>query len=434
MFIKISRKLSKYYFEIGDNPTDVHESYLSSVEDHCLIPYVPKQFDTFVEAHHYASEIVENCPSMVLSKKLFVYNKTMSESGIDDADTPINDKVLECYGNLVTLLEKRFKDFSNGVENGEYELDEKMSILQSLKDEIDKIIAGIEQIIDDINFSKDEIKQIEDIRQDFESLIQKIEDIAPPKTLSDPEVSQTRIVEQPTAIINTSVNFAKNKILKNASQILRAFGEAAIMGINRLHPLSHIKSIHKNEETDDYLITISEGSKDIVGLKFSNNFLLNDIVPLQNNNCKQIYASSFLEKYWVPIVYSVGHFSIGESVVVSNYTLSHKKIYGFNKKGNPMIAAIDIKEEDKGLGIQKSWWLKTSQEDKKRICEFNQEELINAEVLCIDKKLPTYYQHSGKVISVIPRDDYIDLVIDFRRGLDYLVLRDDQVDIINMSS
>ena len=91
-------------------------------------------------------------------------------------------------------------------------------------------------------------------------------------------------------------------------------------------------------------------------------------------------------------------------------------------------------KEDRGLGIKKSWWIKFAQENKKRISDFKQEELINAEVVCVDKRLPTYYQHSGQVLSVIPRDDYIDLLVDFRRGLDKLILRDDQIDVVKLPS
>ena len=73
MFIKISKISDKYCFEIGDNNSDIAGSFLSSSRDHCLITAIPKTFSTFVEAHHYASEIVDYNPTIVLAKKLFFH-------------------------------------------------------------------------------------------------------------------------------------------------------------------------------------------------------------------------------------------------------------------------------------------------------------------------------------------------------------------------
>jgi hypothetical protein len=261
-----------------------------------------------------------------------------------------------------------------------------------------------------------------------------------PQEMSTGASNNNKIIKNAGQESESSVwqNSAKEQGLKIAKakidvkQYLRAFGESAVLAINKLHPLSYIKSIYKDEETEDYDIIIGEANKNIIGLKFSNNLLLNEIIPLQNERYRNIYASDFLDRYWIPIIYSVGHFVVGSSVIVPNYNMSHKKIYGFNQNGKTIVATINIENADKSLGIKKSWQIKLAQENKKRISDFTQEQLVNAEVVCIDKKLPTYYQHSGQVLSVIPRDDYIDLTIDFRSGLDKLVLRDDQVDIVKL--
>jgi len=547
MFIKISKTLDKYYFEIGDNNTDIPASFLSSTTDHCLISDIPEAFPTFVEAHHYATEIVDKNPTIVLAKKLYFYSKSMEESGIDETHSAVNDKILECYGDQLSLIEKRFNEFENDMKLGEYKTEEKQQIWQTLKEEISKITDGIEKITSESDFSDDETEQLNNVYFGLTKITEKIDKISPPKDIGDElpqaptepmpaemppgmpvgasnknkmvrvsqelELSVQQLGMQERALkvaeehnvevspdgnlvlyhgtkegrspkigdnwkigsyftsdIKVAEQFAnqgfggKVKIMKvevpphvvfpsgdgtyytlneeipvkphnlklNASQILKAFGESAVLAINKLHPLSYIKSIYKDNETDDYSIIIAERDKNVVGLKFSNNLLLNEIIPLQKESYRKIYASDFLDKYWIPITYSVGHFVIGSSVIVPNYNISHKKIYGFDKNGKTIVATINIENKDKGLGINRSWWIKIAQDNKKKISDFNQEELINAEVVCTDKKLKTYYSHSGKVLSVIPRDDYIDLVVDFRRGLDKLVLRDDQVDIVKL--
>ena len=451
MFIKISKILDEYYFEIGDsNDIDAPESFLSSIKDHCLIPSIPEKFSTFVEAHHYASEIVDNNPTIVSAKKLFFYKKgeSMEESGIDENPTAVNDKILEFYGDQLSLFEERLKEINENIEDDEYKPEEESKIFQSFKDEIEKATSGIQKIVDENDFSDDEREYLENVYSGLKKIVKIVDKFLPPEELQLPSpaipagapASPEMLAGMPPAAPSPSpmpegmpvAASNKDKIVKNASSILKAFGESAVLAINKLHPLSYIKSIYKDNETDDYSIIIAEGKENIIGLKFSNRFLLNEIIPLQKEHYRKAYASEFLDKYWIPITYSIGHFDMGDSVIVPNYNMSHKKIYGFNKNGKTIIAKINIENEDKGLGIKKSWSIKLAQENKKRVSDFKQEELIKAEVVCIDKKLPTYYQRSGKVLSVIPRDDYIDLVIDFRRGLDKLVLRDDQVDIVNL--
>ena len=437
MFIKISKTLDKYYFEIGDSNLDVSGSFLSSIKDHCLIPFVPEKFSTFVEAHHYASEITENNPTIVLAKKLFFYKKSMEESGIDETHTTVNDKILECYGDQLSLIEKRFKEFESDMKSGEYKPKENKKILQMLKEEIEKITGGIEKIIDELDFSKDEMEQLSNAYWGLTEIAEKIDIIFPPEKNADnlPQAPVEALPPMPPGMpMSVEATSSKKKIPEDVGQILKAFGEAAVLGVNKLHPLSYIKSIYKDNKTDDYMVIISERNKNIIGLKFGNNLLLNEIIPLQKGCGNNMYTSDFLNKYWVPITYSVGHFAIGSSVITPSYNMLHKKIYGFNKNGKTVVATINVEGEDGGLGIKKSWWIKFAQENKKRISDFKQEELINAEVICIDKRLPTYYQRSGQVLSVIPRDDYIDLLVDFRRGLDKLILRDDQIDVVKLPS
>jgi hypothetical protein len=450
MFIKISKTIDKYCFEIGDNTIDAPESFLSSIKDHCLIPSIPVTFTTFVEAHHYASEIVEGNPTIVLAKKLFFYKRSMEESGIDETHSAINDKILECYGDQLSLIEKRFDEFKKDMELGEYKSEEKQKIWQTLREEISKITDGIEKIANESDFSKDETEQLNNVYFGLIDIIKKIDKISTSENKNVNIIPQAPLEPSPAipaqmpqeategmlAASNNKIVKNANKTLKtevNANQILKAFGESAVLSINNLHPLSYIKEIYQDNITGDYTVIIAERNENIIGLKFSNSFLLNNIIPLKKEYCRNVYSSSFLEKYWIPITYSVGHFVVDSSVLVPNYNMSHKEICGFNN-GKNIIANINIEKEDKGLGIKKSWWIKIAQKNNKKVSDFKQDELINAEVVCIDKGLKTYYSHSGQVLSVIPRDDYIDLVIDFRRGLDKLVLRDDQVDIVKLPS
>jgi hypothetical protein len=447
MFIKISKAIDKYCFEIGDNTIDAPESFLSSIEDHCLIPSIPSTFATFAEAHHYASEIVDYNPNIVLAKKLYFYKKAMEESGIDETHSAINDKILECYGDQLSLIEKRFDELKKDMELGEYKLEEKQKIWQTLREEIYKITNGIEKIVDESDFSDDETDQLNNVYFGLIDIIKKIDKISnvenkdinaiPQVSLKPSTAMPAQMQQEHNEVTASNNNVVKNaiqtsKVEADAKQILKAFGESAVLSINNLHPLSYIKEIYQDSTTGDYTVVIAERNENIIGLKFSNSLLLNNIIPLKKEYCRNVYSSSFLENYWIPITYSVGHFAVDSSVLVPNYNMSHKEICGFDKMGKNIIAKINIEKEDKGLGIKKSWWTKISQKNNKKISDFKQDELINAEVVCTDKGLKTYYLHSGQVLSVIPRDDYIDLVIDFRRGLDQLVLRDDQVDIVKL--
>jgi hypothetical protein len=147
---------------------------------------------------------------------------------------------------------------------------------------------------------------------------------------------------------------------------LTAFGEAAALSISNNHPTAHIGRIERDARSNSYLIYLADCDGDVVGLRVGENMLVDGIFPIRNDN--KVYSSDFLNLYWKPIVYSVGHVVDGESVLVPNYVMSAKEIHGFNKKGS-VKSSICIKDDDKSLGIKKSWWIKTSQQEKK-ISEF----------------------------------------------------------------
>lgn len=416
MFIKISSTLDKYFFEIGDNNLDAPSSFFSSIQDYGLVPEIPKTFGTFLEAHHYANEIVEKNPSIVLAKKLYFYKKSLNESGIgedDGEETSINDKIIESYNNQLSLMQKRLKKIKGDEGVRKYKPEEKQKILESFNNEIQKIKSSIETLVSEMDFNENEKDYLGDIYHKLNRMFKKINIFLKKKAPAGNKIS----------------------IEKNAKDILKAFGESAAYSILQAHPNVYIKNIYKNGDDNNYFITIAEQNEEIIGLRFNEHLLLSDVVPLKNNYCKNIYTEDFLKKYWIPITNSVGHIYINSSrvILIPNYNTNSKKIYGFSCSGKKITAKIDLENEDVGLGIKKSWQIKISQKEK-HISDFKEEELIDAEVLCIDVRLPTYYQHSGRVLSVIPRDDYIDLVIDFRRGLDKLVLKDTQIKILNLPS
>jgi len=412
MFIRISKTQDKYFFEIGDSFVDLQESLLSSIRDNCLFPHISSKFNTFVEAHHYASDIVDNNPTMVLAKKLCIYKRAANkETGIDENIIPLTDKILECYGNQLVLIQSRIQQLFEEMDNGK---NHDNKIFQNLNNEMDKIIDSIEVINQEFEFTDDEEKYMSDVYLGFIEEKNKI------SHLVDSESNGSELGE---STLKTGGNASRD--------ILKAFGEAAILGIENNHPSLHIETITVNSSTNGYDIVLANQNEDFIKLLFNDKLLLSNITPLSNNSVRKIYSADFLNEYWMPTVSAIGHFYDDDkkSLYIPD-ALKSNKLLGFNKVKKKFASKIHIQNEDTGLGVSKTWHIKTAQ--TKNIKDLSENEIIGKEVICIDPALPTYYQRSGQIESAIPRDDYIDLVVDFRRGLDKLVLKDSQVRILDL--
>lgn len=411
MFISIHPLNNKYSFEIGDNRMESPKSFFSSLRDRHLFPLFSKTYPSFGEAYRCAQKIVENAPTCILAKKLSFYKHAIGESGVEETELSIQEQIVEHYGIQVGLIEKRLLD----IDGKKGDPDEKE--VESVKNEIEFIMTGIKTTVKEIDFEKSNMDNLVDIYESCKKLKKKAKKLCP-----------TPKEDLKTA----SKNINKNDI--GIKDILMAFGESVLLTLNKKHSDIYIKELSKDSSSDDYHVVLAEGDNNVVDLVFNEDFLLSNVVPLGG---EKIYDKKFFDKYWLPSVWSVGHIYFPDKKVVActkNIIRNGDSIvfHGFdiNSQNNALITIAFNEERRK---IKTSWWIGISKFEKtSMLTDVKKEEIIGKEVKCIDKNLPTYYQRTGSVDSFDVGPDYTDVVVDFRRGLGKVVLRDDQLEGFNL--
>lgn len=409
MFISVHKSNNKYSFEIGDGEFEDKSSFFSSLKDHHLFSLCPKTFPSFGEAYRCAQKVIENVPSCIMAKKLSFYKKyssetgiSNSESGVDETRLSVQEQIVEHYGMQLDLIENRFEEVTkSGVEPEEKEI-------EAVKTELDMIIDGIKNTAKEIEFEDSILKNITDIYNDCEELKKKIE-----KATSKKDVK-------------TASKEVKGIDVKD---ILMTFGESVLLTLNKKDPEIYIKELSMDSKSNNYHFVFASNEKNIIGLTFNKDLLLSEVIPLNSN---KLYDKKFFDEYWLPSVWSVGHIFIPEKNMVACSKNIHRD------GNNIVLSGFDIKSHNKSLlklsfkqgndRIKNSWWIKVSQDNSEGLKDVAKDKMIGKEVKCIDKDLPTYYGRTGSVVDFEVGIDYADVVVDFRRGLDKVVLRDDQLE------
>lgn len=143
----------------------------------------------------------------------------------------------------------------------------------------------------------------------------------------------------------------------------------------------------------------------------------------------------FYQKYWKPIVESLGHFCSGNILILSENLPDVDKdshvIEGWNcsKRQKEFIEISFRGEKPIWIISPKSEITKTAQISN-QVSKYTEMDYLNAIVKCIDSNLKSIYQRTGSVIQVIPETDVVEIDVDFGSGLGIVRLTEKQVEII----
>jgi len=419
MFISIAKSKNRYAFIVGDNPEDPIGTFLYSERDATLLGS-EKNYPTFREAHSHASIIAEEHKNFPLGKKAAFYTKAQSEF----SSSP-EDAVMETLESQPDVLDGLLMQIKGAKDH------EKLDKLDALIKSIDQVIKGAKSVKNELH-SDSKIDRVDEILGKLK-VIQKAthkvrDEIAPtkpeepaaPGATGEPPQNTPQSPQDVQPHPQTALSpFASKKSLPFAKDCLKAFGEASAQAIEASHNESYLKSIEK-DASGDYIVTIASPEKELCVLNFNSDLLLNGIYPSDAISKQSSYHSlDFYERYWEPIVNAVGHFFMNGIVMSPHHAQSsRRKISGWNlnkKKSTVVNLTLPNKSSN-----HKTWMLKQAEESNP---------WENAQVRCL-KKLPTYYQRTGNVQSVIPRGSYLDINVDFGRGLGVVTMTDSDLEKI----
>lgn len=89
------------------------------------------------------------------------------------------------------------------------------------------------------------------------------------------------------------------------------------------------------------------------------------------------------------------------------------------------------------LSLSKDTWgfekdNKTNTKTASYVSKYNEDELKNRIVKCIDPNLESIYNRTGVVIQVITQSNGLEIDVDFGRGIDVVRLIESQIEIIDV--
>ena len=172
-----------------------------------------------------------------------------------------------------------------------------------------------------------------------------------------------------------------------------------------------------------------------INLKVNDNLNVSDIVPHGKlSNIYPRHSAGFYQKYWKPIIESLGHFCLNSNYIIKSDVLpdlpNSDKTYSLcawdceNKKNTN----VDLSFK----GEEPVWIMKPSKivSHAQSTSKYNENDYQNSIVRCIDKSLESIYNRTGSVIQVIPLEDIIEIDVNFGRGLGVVRLTEDQINIV----
>jgi len=202
-----------------------------------------------------------------------------------------------------------------------------------------------------------------------------------------------------------------------------------------------------NKHTDiKYSFNIDNGEIKIFDagmliLKIQVNEYLNITSIVPANDLQEIYpyhTLEFYQKYWKPIVESIGHFCLSGTstiIVVDRMTLpdAPKTDKNFTiecwNNSSKQKENMDISF----CGENPTWLFKPSSrtvQASTHPSKYIETDYANAIVKCIDPNLKTIIGRTGAVVQVMPLTDIIEIDVDFGRGLGVIRLTEDQIEIV----
>jgi len=191
--------------------------------------------------------------------------------------------------------------------------------------------------------------------------------------------------------------------------------------------------------TNDKVIFAGEDCVPILMIGINEQCLIDDIAPLGKlaTECP-LHSSLFYQKYFKPIVEEIGHCCLEDQealVVVGKSVLpdlpNGDKEFPVDvlsvRRKTPTTISLRFKENGWDW-VERSNIIATSQTMQAPQQPLTEKDFFNARVKCIDPALETIFGKIGDVVQIIPREDCIEMDVNFGRHM--VRVTDKQVQII----
>ena len=160
------------------------------------------------------------------------------------------------------------------------------------------------------------------------------------------------------------------------------------------------------------------------------------------NESNPYHTVEFYQKYWKPIVDKIGHFYLDDSslLILPNITPLPDAPKGDDRS---VIKGLNINNKKEGSveitfkGSSPSWFFKNAKTTKiekisqNYVSKYTELDYTNAKaVKCIDPQLKSICGRTGSIKQIIPNEDFIEVDVDFGRGIEIVRLTEKQLEIV----
>jgi hypothetical protein len=389
--IKISKNEDYYSFDIlkGDRVI------LSSSKDYYLVPFVKSSYKYAIDAYKDANKIIKK--------------HTYHLAGLDDltrtmlTDVSAEDSLVSHYSKIIDLIKERM-----------------VGIDKSDKDEYNNIHDEIKNVIRDLEGIKKQIDNVEDKKKIIEQIIRA-------KGLYRKITKKSDSIDKNIVLASVSDKDLLNNLLED-------YGEKICNAIKEKHNGVIYKIIIKDSYS---LVIIENEEKSILVIRINNKLLnVDNIFPISEFSLKYPYYSlSFYQRYWKPIIESVGHYYNSDFDIL----LDVSELPDVPKNSDKIVLSgwnvSDKKSHNILLSFTEDMWIfdncpENFIKNAEVVSKYTEQDYLNAVVKCIDPELKSIVNRTGSVIQVIPQTDYIEIDVDFGRGIGVIRLTEKQTDIV----
>jgi hypothetical protein len=353
-------------------------------------------------------------------------------------DISAEEMIHQHYDSIYQMIEERVE--------GEKKEEEKEIIYGEIKLIVEEILKLDEKI--ENNKEKENLKEVISkfkklvksrlsnfLQQDIEEK-KKMDDITNEKDQMvssdlDQQYSPATPSEEVSKVASNygfQFRMAKKDIQLN---IIEEYAKKICKAIESKHP----SSIYKLSKDNYITIVDSRNNNSLLKIQIDNELNINGIYPADNiSEIYPLHSKEFYQRYWKPIISSVGHYKINNSIINGNLPdmPEDKKDYIIKSSNQKIILKF----------ATNIWELKASpidaaQESKivpKKPSEYVEDDFKEDTIVeCIIPELKSIFGKKGIVIQVIPLQSHIEVDIKFfekERGIKRLTT--DQIKIVNV--
>jgi len=456
MKIEIDKIHDRYTFSVKKN--DGKLLYASS-KQFFLIPSISSSYQYAWEAYREAKKI-PMYHIMSLDKKaseefvapvnVDISAESMLEEhystilkGIDDKARSVEgDEEKEAVYTEVKMITSELLTIKNNLDNDNDDDNDK-------NEQIDDMIGYLRKIAnkyfsDLLEKDKEEKEGEEEFQPDTEEDVDSIGDIDSMEDIDGVQPGDGSLGGPVPLYTPQGSPFAmaSKKVFANIDfeqDILEDYAERVCKVIQHFHPdaIYDINTEHKE-------IQILENKKPILILKTGEHMMLTNIVP--NGSLYSIYPyhkSIFYQKYWKPIVEKIGHIVIDNSILlVAGKTIlpdlpNDTKSFTINGWNIDKNKEENIDVSFKGNKRNSIWLFELTESKKittanidKNVSKYIEKDYSNALVKCINPKLESLYSRTGVVAQVLPGTNYVEVDVDWGRGLGVQRMAEQDIEIV----